>query len=93
VRDQSDGGDAEAAAGSGDERAPVSGGAALWLVAEAREVAAVQHRSGEGEFTAWGENFDWRRRGDLFEGGRWEEESKGVSGGRARWPTRGGSGA
>jgi hypothetical protein len=42
--------DAEAVTGGGAERAPVSGGAVLWLEAEAREVVAVRHRSGEGEF-------------------------------------------
>jgi hypothetical protein len=51
VRDQSDGIDAEAAADCGDKRAPVSGGAALWL---AMEVAVARRRSGEEEITAWG---------------------------------------
>jgi hypothetical protein len=54
VRDWSSGIDAEAAAGGGDERAPVSGGVALWLAMEAREVAAAQRRREEGEIAAWG---------------------------------------
>jgi hypothetical protein len=41
VRDRSDGGDAEAEAGGGDERDPMSDGEARWLAAEAREVAAA----------------------------------------------------
>jgi hypothetical protein len=32
----------------------MSGGAALWLAAEAREVAAARRRSREGEIAAWG---------------------------------------
>jgi hypothetical protein len=40
---------AEAVAGVGEERAPVSGGAVLRLEAEAREVAAARCESGEGE--------------------------------------------
>jgi hypothetical protein len=41
--------DAEAVAGVGEERAPVSDGAVLWLKTEAREVAAVWRQSGEGK--------------------------------------------
>jgi hypothetical protein len=47
VRDRSGGVNAEAEAGSGDERAPVSGGAAWWLTVEVREVAAARRRSRE----------------------------------------------
>jgi hypothetical protein len=46
VRGQSGGVDAEAVAGVGEERALLSGGAVLWLEAEAREVAAVRRQSG-----------------------------------------------
>jgi hypothetical protein len=57
VRGRSGGVDAEAVAGGGEERAPVSGGAVLWLAEEARELVAARRRSGEGEITAWGEEF------------------------------------
>jgi hypothetical protein len=46
VGDRSGSVDVEAEAGGGDERAPLSGGAARWLTAEAREEAATQRRSG-----------------------------------------------
>jgi hypothetical protein len=54
-------------------------------------VDAARRRSGEEEIAAWGVgNFGRWRRGALFKGGRWEEESEG---GRATWSMRGGSGA
>jgi hypothetical protein len=85
MRDRSSGIEAKAATGGGDERTPVSGGVALWLAAEAREVVAVRCRSGEGEIAAWGwENFGWQRWGALFKGGQWEEESEGESVGVGR---------
>jgi hypothetical protein len=85
MRDRSSGIEAEAATGGGDERTPVSGGVALWLAAEAREVVAARCHSGEGEIAAWGwENFGWRRWGALFKGGQREEESEGESVGVGR---------
>jgi hypothetical protein len=45
----------EAAADGGDERAPVSGGAALRLTAEAKEVVAARSRSGGEKIAAWGQ--------------------------------------
>jgi hypothetical protein len=45
-RGRSSGIGAEAVAGVGEERAPVSGRAVLWLEAEAREVTAVRRQSG-----------------------------------------------
>jgi hypothetical protein len=90
VRGRSGGGDAEAVAGGGDERAPVSGGAVLWLTAEVREVAAARYQNGEGG-------------GDHGVGGRISTDGGGVpflkkasgrrnGGGRVMWLTRGGSG-
>jgi hypothetical protein len=69
VRGRSGGGDAEAVAGGGDERAPVSGGAVLWLTAEVREVAAARYQNGEGGSRRGGKNFDRRRWGALFKEG------------------------
>jgi hypothetical protein len=46
VRGQSGGGGAEAVVGVREERAPVRGGAVLWLEVEAREVATAWRRSG-----------------------------------------------
>jgi hypothetical protein len=74
--------------GVGEERAPVSCGAILWLEAEAREVVAARCRSGEGKSRCSGEKLGRRRRGSLFKRGR-----RGGSGGgggerggaRVRW--------
>jgi hypothetical protein len=57
VREQSVSVGAEAVAGVGEERAPMSGGAVLWLEAEAREVAAVRRRSGTKTRHRGGEKF------------------------------------
>jgi hypothetical protein len=92
VRDWSGDIDAEAEAGGGDERAPVSGGAARWLAAEAREVVVARHRSREEEIVAWGG-------GRISAGGSGVPFLKGAGGRRNRrggwamWPMRGGSGA
>jgi hypothetical protein len=54
----------------GEERAPVSGGAVLWLEAEAREVAAAQRQSETKTRHEGGRNFGrWRRQQHPFKGG------------------------
>jgi hypothetical protein len=78
VRGQSGGVGAEAMAGVGDERAPVSGGAVMHLEEEAREVAMVRRQNDEGESWHRGEEtrpavagfpFKWGADGVAAEGG------------------------
>jgi hypothetical protein len=75
--------------GVGDERARVSGGAVLQLKAEAREVAAVQRRSREGESRRGGEQTWPAAVGFPFKGGPVGWQQRGVRGSAAdtwrRW--------
>jgi hypothetical protein len=90
VRGQSGGVCAEAVAGVGEERAPVSGGAVLRLEAEAGEVAAVRRRTGEGKSRRGGERARPAVMGSCFRGGGGGVAAEGVF--RGARPTRGGSG-
>jgi hypothetical protein len=78
VRGYSGGGGAEAVVGVGEEGAPESGGAVLWLEVEAREVAAVRRQSGEGKSQRGGEKLSRRRWGSLF---KWESVGRQRRGG------------
>jgi hypothetical protein len=79
----------EAVAGVGDERASVSGGAVLRLEAEAREVAAVRHQSGEGGSRRRRERTRPTATRFPFKGGRQGGSEGGFRGAR---PTRGENG-
>jgi hypothetical protein len=107
VRGQSGGVGAEAVAGVGDERAPVSGGAVMRLEEEAREVATMRRQNEEGESWRGGEQtrpvaagfaFKWgadgvAAEGGLVEHGRHVEEAGESKGGWALSGTAsGGSG-
>jgi hypothetical protein len=64
VQGRSSGVGAKVVAGIGEEGAPMSGRAVLWLEAEAREVA----QGGEGKSRRGGEKLGRRQRGSLLKG-------------------------
>jgi hypothetical protein len=80
VRGRSGGIGAEAVAGVGEERAPVSGGAVLRLEAEARVVAAARRRTGEGKSRRGGERARSAVMGSGFKRGGGGVAAEGGSG-------------
>jgi hypothetical protein len=71
----------------------VSGGADLWLEAEAREVAVAWHWSGEGKIAALGRGNSAGGGVPYLKGGSVGRQQRGVGGGQVTCPTCGGSGA